>query len=128
MKKCASEQRDENLRFDWKLAGPKSGNWGVMPVCEKTHEGPRSPQISGDLYTVVAKGCEYRLPKSTFIGKDDLELRWFRSNLDGDQDVTMSLLATRGFRMGEVFSGFGQTDIRSPSAVTEMTTYPKRHS
>ena len=107
MKKCASEQRDENLRFDWKLAGPKRENWGVMPVCEKTHEGPRYQQIPRDLYTVVAKGGEYRLPKSNSIGKDDLELRWFRSNLDGVQDVSMSLLATRGFRMGEVFSGFG---------------------
>ena len=100
-------RRDENLRFDWKLAGPKSEHWGVMLICEKTHEGLRSLQIPGDLYTVVAKGCEYRLPKSNFIGKDDLELRWFRSNLDGVQDVTMSLLATRGFRTGEVFSVFG---------------------
>ena len=78
-----------------------------MPVCEKTHEGPGYQQILRDLYTVVAKGGEYRLPKSNSIGKDDLELRWFRSNLDGVQDVTMSLLATRGFRTGEVFSVFG---------------------
>ena len=77
-----------------------------MPVCEKTHEGPRSLQISGDLYTVVAKGCEYRLPKRNFIEKDDLELRWFRSNLGRVPVVPMGLLATRGFRTGEVFSVF----------------------
>ena len=52
---------------------------------------------------VLFQGLQNPLPRTIFIGKDELQLRWFRSNPDGGQDVVKRL---RGFSGGKVFPAF----------------------